>query len=124
MKKIILVFSVILFSLSTFANTDLNTIMSRDTTHKMGKMKMGKKKDHKMGMMHKDGVMMKDGKMMMMKDGKMMAMENEVTLDNGTKVMTDGTCMDKSGKSMKMKDGDHLDMSGKMMPMKKHKMRN
>ena len=123
MKNLMLTFCAILFSLSTFASLDFNVVMSQDTTHRTGKMKMGKKMTHKMGMKHRDGVMMKDGKMMMMKDGKMMAMESDDTLDNGTKVMTDGTCMNKNGTTMKMKNGDHLDMSGKMMSMKRPKMK-
>jgi len=51
-----------------------------------------------------------------------MPMETEMTLENGTRVMTDGTYMDKNGSTMRMKNGDHMMMSGKMMPMKKDKM--
>ena len=65
--------------------------------------------------MTKDGVMMKDGKMMMMKDGKTMAMTKDMTLSDGTKVMTDGAVMKKDGTKMMMKDGDGMEMSGMMM---------
>jgi hypothetical protein len=129
MKKLILVFSAILISLGSFASYDLKTVMNQDqdTTQsgKKGKMKnhkMGKMNQDKMGKME-DGVMMKDGKMMMSKNGKIMPMDNEITLDNGTKVMTDGTYIDKNGTSMRMKNGDHFGMSGKMIPMKKNKMK-
>ncbi len=62
----------------------------------------------------KDCVHMKDGRMMMMKDGKEMAMEKEMTMKDGTKVMTDGTVMKKDGEKMTMKDGDMMMMNGKM----------
>ena len=62
------------------------------------------------------GVMMKDGKMMMMMDGKPTgAMEHDMTMADGTKVMTNGTVMMKSGKEMHMKDGQMMMMDGKMM---------
>jgi hypothetical protein len=62
------------------------------------------------------GVMMKDGKMMMMKDGKAMGpMDHEMTMGDGTKIMTDGTMRMKDGKEMHMKDGQMMMMDGKMM---------
>lgn len=64
--------------------------------------------------MMKECCMMKDGKMMHHKDGKMMPMEKDVTMENGTKCMTNGECIMKDGKKMKMKEGDCMDMSGMM----------
>ncbi len=61
-----------------------------------------------------DGVMMKDGKVMVMKEGKTMMMDHDMTLMDGTKVMTDGTVMKKDGSKMMMKNGDAMDMSGMM----------
>ena len=61
-----------------------------------------------------DCVHMKDGKMMMMKDGKEMAMEKDMTMTDGSKVMTDGTMMTKDGKKMSLKDGDMVAMDGTM----------
>jgi hypothetical protein len=147
MKKLILVLSTVIVSLSSFANASVDNVMSQDTTKmnqdtmnrsrnggKMGKMdrdmnngsmneqKMGGK-NGKMNGMHSDGIMMKDGKVMITQNGKTMPLENETTLENGTRVMTDGTYMDKNGNSMKMKNGDHIMMSGKMSSMKKPKMR-
>ena len=49
-----------------------------------------------------------------MKSGKMMPMEKDMTMKNGTKCMTNGECVMKDGKKMKMKEGDCMDMSGKM----------
>jgi hypothetical protein len=76
-----------------------------------------------------DGVMMKGGKMMTMQDGKTTgAMTKEMTMSNGTKVMTDGSVMMKDGEKMQMKDGQMIDMSGKMMDhgkmMDDEKMKN
>ncbi len=62
----------------------------------------------------KDGCMMKDGKMMVMKDGETMPMEKDMTMKNGTMVMTNGECTMKDGKKMMMKEGDCMEMSGKM----------
>ena len=62
----------------------------------------------------KDCVHMKDGKMMMMKDGQDMAMDKDMTMENGVKVMTDGTVIKKNGKKKTMKEGDMMTMDGKM----------
>jgi len=61
-----------------------------------------------------DCCMMKDGKMMVIKDGKTTPMEEEMTMKNGTKCMTNGMCTMKDGKKMQMKDGECMDMSGMM----------
>jgi hypothetical protein len=60
----------------------------------------------------KDHVMMKDGKMMVMKGGKSSTMDKEMTMSNGTKVMTDGTVIKKDGSKMTLKEGDHVYMDG------------
>jgi antitoxin component YwqK of YwqJK toxin-antitoxin module len=64
--------------------------------------------------MMKDCCMMKEGKMMVMKDGKTMPMKKDMTMKNGTMVMTNGECTMKDGKKMMMKEGDCMEMSGKM----------
>jgi hypothetical protein len=64
--------------------------------------------------MMKDCCMMKDGKMMQMKSGKMMPMDKDMTMKNGTKVMTNGDCIMKNGEKMTMKEGECMDMNGKM----------
>jgi hypothetical protein len=64
--------------------------------------------------MMKDCCMMKDGKMMVMKNGETMPMEKNMTMKNGTMVMTTGECTMKGGKKMMMKEGDCMEMSGKM----------
>ena len=62
-----------------------------------------------------DHVMMKKGKMMIVKGGKSAPMETEMTLSDGSKVMTDGTMVHKDGTKMKLEDGQMLGMDGKMM---------
>lgn len=164
MKKIVLVLSGLIFSLSSFASFNIENEMRQDTVDtlktgkktatsgvgsstsnmyqdtmnksrtsgKMGKMgKMDRNMDSsrlggKNGKMQgstSDGLMMKDGKMWMTKNGKTIPMDAEVTLDNGIRVMTDGTYMDKNGTTMRLKNGESIGMNGKMMPMKKNKMK-
>jgi ribosomal protein L14 len=75
----------------------------------------------------KDCVMMDNGKMMMMKHGQTMDFTKEMTLKNGTLVMTDGTIKRKNGTSVQLKDGDCIMMDGKVTHnkegMKKEKMK-
>ncbi|MGB4775244.1 MAG: DUF6799 domain-containing protein [Daejeonella sp.] len=67
----------------------------------------------------KDGVKMEKDKMMVIKDGKTTLMEETLTLNNGTKVKTDGTVELADGKTFKLTDGDHMDMDGKLTLHKK-----
>lgn len=79
---------------------------------------------HKMGGDHmmKDCVMMKDGKVMVMKHGQHSELTEDLTLDNGTMVMKDGTVKTSDGKTMMLKDGEWIGMDGKMgKPMGKMK---
>ena len=69
----------------------------------------------------KDCIMMEDGKMMTMMDSKTVAMDKDMTLVNGTTVMTHGTMKMKGGKTMMMKDGDCVYMDGKMRRAKMKK---
>lgn len=62
------------------------------------------------------GVTLKGGKMMTIwKDGSLAAMTEDVTLADGTKVMTDGTVIHKDGSKTTLKEGETLEMSGVMM---------
>jgi hypothetical protein len=74
-----------------------------------------KMQDHQMQHPKTDHVMMQNGKMMVMKQGKLMPMEKDITLKNGTKFMTDGTCITKDGNKTMIKEGEMMDMNGKMM---------
>ena len=44
-----------------------------------------------------DGVVMQNGKMMQVKNGQTTVLDQDVTMSNGTKIMTDGTCIKKDG---------------------------
>ncbi|MGZ4158565.1 MAG: DUF6799 domain-containing protein, partial [Bacteroidia bacterium] len=77
MKKILVLATALTFSIAM--NAEQNSKMQNDKTQTDH---MDKKKD---------GVMMKDGKMMVKKDGKTMPMDKDMTMKNGTVVMTDGT---------------------------------
>ncbi|MFN0188748.1 MAG: DUF6799 domain-containing protein [Bacteroidia bacterium] len=61
---------------------------------------------------HPDGYTMQNGKMMVVKDGKVTMMEKDVTLSNGTVIMTNGYYMKKGGTKMMMKEGQHMDIYG------------
>ena len=61
-----------------------------------------------------DGLMMKNGKMMETKNGNITEMNYNITLANGTKVMNDGSIINKSGNKMKLKEGGFIDFYGKM----------
>jgi hypothetical protein len=47
-----------------------------------------------------------------------------MTMNNGTKVMSDGTCITKDGTKTKMKDGQHMDMEGNLVPVNTNKDKN
>ena len=70
------------------------------------------------GMSH-DCVVMKGGKMMMMQGGKTMPMTKDMTMSDGTKCLTNGTCLKKDGTKMAMKEGHCLMMDGRMTTMDK-----
>ena len=56
-----------------------------------------------------DCMMMRAGKMEMYHDGKFTVMDHEMTMDNGTKCLPDGTCTMKDGTKMKLSEGDVMD---------------
>ncbi len=84
---------------------------AKTMTHKPGRMKAD-------GMTH-DCVVMKDGKMMMMHGSKTMPMTKEMTMTDGTKCLTDGTCLKKDGTKMTMTNGQCMMMDGSMTTMDK-----
>jgi hypothetical protein len=118
MKNLILAFTVILFSINVYAQSDSIKVLK---THK--RVVTSKRVTSKTYTTHKakhpDGVMLVDGKVMTIKEGKMAKLEGEIYLNNGTKVTPEGMCVDKTGTTMMMKEGEHLDMEGNMVKMKK-----
>jgi len=121
MKKVIFVSTALCFSLCLFAQTDptKNKMYHDDKDHP----RMTKEMNHQTGYKSfPDGVMMKNGKLMMLKTGKLTMMDHEMTMSNGTKIMSDGTIMKKNGTKMMMKEGQHMDMSGNMRNTKTKKI--
>ncbi|MBK5285131.1 MAG: hypothetical protein JJE25_06980 [Bacteroidia bacterium] len=114
-KKLILASTVLLLSIGAIAQQDSS---NRNMNHDMNNNKMDNSVNHQpMDNSHPDGVMMQNGKVMMVRNGKMTPMDHDMTMSNGTKVMSTGTILKKDGTKMMMKDGQHIDMSGNIMPM-------
>jgi len=64
-----------------------------------------------------DGFFLKYGKMMMVNDGKYTIMFKDVTLPEGTVVMSTGYYMKKGGPKTKLKEGEFIDMEGNLTNM-------
>ena len=62
-----------------------------------------------------DHLMMEKGKMMVVKGGKPAPMEKDMTLSDGSKVMTNGSMVHKDGTKMMLEDGQMVGMDGKMI---------
>ena len=118
MKKLLSIAIACLFAISTQAqNTPANTSPSSakttpaqtsPTNAKQAQQATPAKASH-------DQVMMRDGKLWVSKDGKTVPMTSDMTMSNGTKLMTDGSYTTKDGKKMKMKNGDSMNMDGQVM---------
>lgn len=60
-------------------------------------------------------IALKDGKVSVMKDGKTMELTEEVTLMDGTKVMKDGSYLEKGkGEKKMLKEGEAITWEGKV----------
>ena len=66
----------------------------------------------KHNMQHHEGVIMKNGKLLMMKNGQTTQLTSDLTLDNGTVVMADGSVKTKDGIITTLKEGDYVGMDG------------
>lgn len=62
-----------------------------------------------------DGFMMKNGKMVTVNNGKLAMMVRDVTLPNGTVVMSSGYFMKKDGPKTELKEGELIDMDGNLI---------
>jgi hypothetical protein len=128
MKKLILVLSVFTISMNTNAQTDSATIkmippeiiIENDGMHQNREMNK-QNQVNSIESLHKDGVIMHNGKMMTVKNGQMSHFERDITMSNGTKIRSDGTCIYNNGKKSMMKEGQHMDMSGNISDMKNNK---
>jgi hypothetical protein len=64
--------------------------------------------------MDEDRVIMKDGRMLIVKDGKMLPMDIDMTMSDGTKVMTTGAILRPDGTTRQMAEGEAMYMNGEM----------
>lgn len=121
MKKVFFVTVAMFFSMCLFAQTDptKNKMQHVDKNHNKMTKEMNPQAAYKP---FPDGVMMKNGKLMMVKSGNLTIMDHEMSMGNGTKVMSDGTILKKDGTKMIMKEGQHMDMSGNMTNTKTKKI--
>lgn len=112
MKTILVVITTLIITTSAYAQTD-------STNGKMSPPEINNPND---GIIqsptqdtlttHPDGYTMQNGKMMIIKDGKVTMMEKDVTLSNGTVIMSNGYYMEKGGAKIMMKEGQHMDIYG------------
>jgi len=77
----------------------------------VGKQKPAGQKVEKQKQMVSECCLMQKGKMVHYKDGKQTPIVKEMDI-NGMKVMPDGTCKMKNGKTMKLKEGECCDEKG------------
>ena len=92
-----------------FAMTLTSGVFAQDSTNAMNKMAP------KQNMQKHDGIIMKNGKLLMMKNGQTTQLTTDMTLDNGTVVMTNGTVKAKDGSTTTLKEGDYVSMDGTHM---------
>lgn len=109
MKKFfLLLFVMTIYIAANAQNDSLNKSMNTQSTYQ---------NQDATSNMHPDGYMMKNGKMVEVKNGAVIPMENDVTLSNGMKVMSDGRYQKRNGAVLVLKEGEHIDRSGKVIPM-------
>jgi hypothetical protein len=115
MKKIILICGAIVLSLGSFVQTNptINRMKKDTTTIDKNNIKTDQTiRNQPVGALYTNYVTMKDGKMMTMQYGKLTVMKSDISLNNGTKIMSDGTLISKDGTKTIIKEGDYIDISG------------
>jgi hypothetical protein len=118
MKKLIVISIAIAITAGAYAQLDSTT----NKTNLGDKSKQSQKVQNNSGdKSYTDGVVLLNGKVMQVKNGQTVVLDQNLTLDNGTEIMTDGTYIKKDGSKMKLKEGQNLDMSGKIVPAKTNK---
>lgn len=113
MKKVIFISVALCFSMCLFAQTDLTNKKMQHIDDK--KRQMTREGNYQTASKSfPDGVMMKNGKLMMVKNGKKTLMDHEMSMNNGTKVLSNGMIMKKDGTKMMMKEGQYMNMAGNL----------
>lgn len=64
--------------------------------------------------LHEGMVMMKAGRMMVVQGGELMAMEEDVLMNDGTRVLADGTVIRTDGTTRTMMEGESIGMDGEI----------
>ena len=64
--------------------------------------------------LHEGMVTRKAGRMMVVRDGELVTMEEDMLMNDGTRVLTDGTLIMTDGTTRMMMDGESLGMDGEM----------
>lgn len=135
MKKLILVFAAIAITAGAYAqagstnkktspqNADKtqNQNMQNNPQDRNNNRQQNMQNNHVRNS-NSDGIVMENGKMMKVKNGQKTAFQDiDVTMSNGTKIMSDGTYIKKDGSKMTMTEGQHIDMEGNLTTTKTNK---
>lgn len=99
MKKLITVIAASLFAFASFGQNST----SGSKTEMDKKMEKESKKSHDMDMLHYE---MEDGQLMEVKEGNSMPLTRDVTLDDGSVLMKNGTLKKKDGSTKQIRDGE------------------
>ncbi|MBE0663126.1 MAG: hypothetical protein IH597_11745 [Bacteroidales bacterium] len=123
MKKIIFVLAAIAITVGAYAQTDsTNRKMSPREPVNNHHQSM---QNNPVNASHPDGVLMQNGKLMRVQNGKMTILhDNDMTMSNGTRIMSDGYYIQKDGTKLMIKEGQHMDMAGNLIFLKTNKDKN
>lgn len=135
MKKLVLVFATIAITAGAYAQSDsmARKMNPSDTASTYGGMNQSRDlhnnrsqtiQNNRVDKSHPDGVMIQNGKVLLVKNGQKTILDRDLTLSNGTKIMSDGTWFKKDGTKVTLKEGQHIDMAGNLIPMKTNKDKN
>lgn len=82
------------------------------TTACIAQVQQGDNKNQQSAIVKDEHLLMKDGKMFHNMNGKEMMMQNQMTMQNGTVMNTDGSYQPKTGKQHQLRNGQCMDMNG------------
>lgn len=112
MKNAILLMLVTVLSVSTYAQSDSSGLHMKPVV--LYNISDSWSKDLA------DGYIMKDRKMMRVKNDLFTIMDKDITLSNGTVVMSSGSYTEIGGTKILFKEGDFIDLQGVYFPMKQY----
>ncbi|MDX5346591.1 MAG: hypothetical protein LPJ89_11640 [Hymenobacteraceae bacterium] len=112
MKKISMLLPALLLVLGCNLAFAQETKKKETKTTTNQRVQQGNFESESMGV--KDGIIMENGRLMLSKDGQRTQMQQDLTLQNGAKLMRDGTIIMKNGEKMKLENGDIIFMTGEV----------